>query len=151
MLLSRPAVSLSPSFVLKKEIPCLTRSDPRLWTTRREVVPHVVCFSFIAPTKHANNLQFSFKRRNDPTTKFFVFQQSFFIDTTFRPGNDVSTRKLGPSSGKKARRPWRRPEFPGRNVVSIKNDCWKTKNFVVECEASENVCEKKWSDRTRQC
>ena len=26
---------------------------------------------------------------------------------------------------------WRRPEFPGRNVVSNKNDCWKTKNSVV--------------------
>ena len=22
-----------------------------------------------------------------------------------------------------------------------KNDCWKTKNSVVECKASENVCE----------
>ena len=28
-------------------------------------------------------------------------------------------------------------------VFSVnKNDCWKTKNSVVECEASENVCEK---------
>ena len=25
--------------------------------------------------------------------------------------------------------------------VQHKNDCWKTKNSVVECKASENVCE----------
>ena len=39
----------------------------------------------------------------------------------------------------------RRPEFPGpasRNVVFNKNDCLKTKNSVVECKTSENVCEK---------
>ena len=52
--------------------------------------------------------------------------------------HDVSTRKLGPSSGI-------RPSFLNRpiNVVFNKNDCWnlKTKNSVVECKASENVCE----------
>ena len=58
------------------------------------------------------------------TTEFFVFQQSFLLNTTFRPGN------LG--------------LLPGQNVVFNKNDCWKTKNSVVECKARENACEKSW-------
>ena len=67
------------------------------------------------------------------TTEFFVFQQSFLLNTTFRPGNSGLLRVIPEDR--------RRPEFPGRNVVFNKNDCWKTKNSVVECKASENVCE----------
>ena len=66
------------------------------------------------------------------TTEFFVFQQSFLLNTTFRPRNSGLLRVYVQV---------RRPEFPGRNVVFNKNDCWKTKNSVVECKASENFCE----------
>ena len=74
--------------------------------------------------------------------------------------HDVSTRKLGPSSGI-------RPSFLNRSIytflllclgvathrlklfwknaklfLEISSWCWKTKNSVVDCKASENVCEK---------
>ena len=55
-------------------------------------------------------------------TEFFVtsLPAIILLNTTFRAGN----------SG-----------LP--NVGVQQNDCWKTKNSVVECKASEYVCEKK--------
>ena len=56
--------------------------------------------------------------------------------------HDVSTRKLGPSSGI-------RPSFLNRSIYTFLLLCLGvathrlklTKNSVVECKASENVCE----------
>ena len=97
------------------------------------------------------------------TWRVYIQQQSSSFSCNRFIEHDVSTEKLGPSSGI-------RPSFLNRLIytfmllclgvatyhtkIVLKNaklfleissclwgDCWKTKNSVVECKASENVCE----------
>ena len=55
----------------RRFLPHMYRGPP--WcTTRRAVVPHLVCFPFIAPTKHTSTLKILKKERNNGHYQFCV-------------------------------------------------------------------------------
>ena len=78
------------------------------------------------------------------TTEFFVFQQSFYWTRRFDP----ETRAFFGYTSKLSKQihlyldvyPKKARVSGSKRRVQL-NDCWKTKNSVVECKASENVCE----------